>query len=281
MRRELGDFLRQRRRHLGLRREEVAARASVGYDWYVRIEQGRGRASSDVLCRVCKVLELDKAEIEYVLALAEGVAGLVELTRPPEEPVPPAVLRVMRMQEPAPSYVLDGQVDLLAWNECSCEFYGIEFDEVPVADRNLLWLMLTHPVLRERLDDWEAHAQRLVVQCRTMWAGKMKLPRIEAVVARLESECSAFRHWWSLPLVQAPAMAPVRKKILDPALGALVVDQTAWLFGDRSDRMLILSTPAEDVAGMPGKLAELAARRAAREASPLPGGPVRAVPSRG
>jgi hypothetical protein len=231
----------------------------------VRIEQGRGRASSDVLCRVCKVLELDKPEIEYVLALAEGVAGLVELTRPPEESVPTAVLRVMRMQEPAPSYVLNGRLDMLAWNECSCEFYGIEFGELPAADRNLLWLMLTYPGVRERLDEWESHAQRLVVQCRTMWAGKMKVPHIEALVARLESGCDDFRHWWSLPLLQAPAMAPVRKRILDPALGALVVDQTAWLFGDRSDRMLILSTPAEDVAGMPRKLEELAERRAARE----------------
>src|SRR4029078_10457387 len=58
MRRELGGFLQQRRRHLGLRREEVAAQASVGYDWYVRMQQGRGRASSDVLRRVWKVLEL-------------------------------------------------------------------------------------------------------------------------------------------------------------------------------------------------------------------------------
>jgi transcriptional regulator with XRE-family HTH domain len=264
MRRELGGFLQQRRRHLGLRREEVAAQASVGYDWYVRIEQGRGRASSDVLVRVCKVLELDKPEIEYVLDLAEGVAGLVELTRPPGEPVPPAVLRVMHMQEPAPSYVVDSQFDLLAWNECSCEFYGVEFGELPVPERNLLWLMLTDPGVRERLDEWESHAKRLVVQCRALWAGKMKVPHIEALVARLESACEDFRLWWSLPLLQAPALEPVRKKILDPELGALVVDQTAWLFGDKSDRMLILSTPAEDVAGMPGKLAELAGRRAAR-----------------
>jgi len=54
---------------------------------------------------------------------------------------------------------------------------------------------------------------------------------------------------------------------LDPELGALVVDQTAWMFGDRSDRMLILSTPAEDVAGAEDKLAELARRRAARQAA--------------
>ncbi|WP_214403194.1 helix-turn-helix domain-containing protein [Pseudonocardia lacus] len=264
MRRELGGFLQQRRRNLGLRREEVAAKASVGYDWYVRIEQGRGRASSDVLVRVCKVLELDKPEIEYVLDLAEGVAGLVELTRPPEEPVPDAVLRVMRMQDPAPSYVLNSLLDLLAWNECSCEFYGVEFGELPAADRNLLWLMLTHPGVRDRLDEWESHANRLVVLCRTLWAGMMNVPHIEALVARLESVSDEFRHWWSLPLAQAPAMDPVRKKILDPALGALVVDQTAWLFGDKSGRMLILSTPAEDAPGTAEKLAELAARRAAR-----------------
>jgi transcriptional regulator with XRE-family HTH domain len=261
MRRELGEFLRQRRRHLGLRREEVAARASVGYDWYVRIEQGRGRASSDVLVRVGSVLELDKPGIEYVLDLADDVAGLVELARPPDEPVPPAVLRVMHMQEPAPSYVVDSQFDLLAWNESACAFYGIEFGELPATERNLLWLMLTHPAARERLADWESHARRLVSQCRMLWAAKMKVPRVEALVARLEAACPDFGRWWSSPLVQAPALEPVRKEVRDPELGAVVIDQTAWLFGDKSDRMLILSTPAEDVDGMAGKLVELARRR--------------------
>ena len=56
-RRELGDFLRARRSRLtpesvglprhrqrrtpGLRREEVAERAGIGVDWYIRLEQGR------------------------------------------------------------------------------------------------------------------------------------------------------------------------------------------------------------------------------------------------
>jgi hypothetical protein len=84
-------------------------------------------------------------EIEYVLARAEGVAGLVEL---------------------------------------------------PAADHNLRWLMLTHPVVRERLDEWESHAKRLVVQGRTLRAGKMKAPHIQV----------------------------------------LVVDQTAWLLGDTSEQ---------------------------------------------
>jgi transcriptional regulator with XRE-family HTH domain len=58
----LGDFLRSRRERLspdalglatlrrrrtpGLRREEVAERAGIGVDWYIRLEQGRAESPS-------------------------------------------------------------------------------------------------------------------------------------------------------------------------------------------------------------------------------------------
>src|SRR5436305_11371325 len=73
--RELGVFLREKRRAVGLRREDVADAAGMGYDWYVRIEQGRARASTDALTRVAIALRLERAETRYVLALAVAVEG--------------------------------------------------------------------------------------------------------------------------------------------------------------------------------------------------------------
>ena len=78
-RRELGDFLRARRSRLtpesvglprhrqrrtpGLRREEVAERAGIGVDWYIRLEQGRPVTPSlttiDALARALKLTELE------------------------------------------------------------------------------------------------------------------------------------------------------------------------------------------------------------------------------
>lgn len=258
-RRELGAYLRGKRTGLGLRREDVAEKASVGYDWYVRIEQGRARASAQVLASIGEALGLAPAELAYAHALADD-------TRPahptvPEE-LPPAVLRVMHAQHPSPAYVLNTRLDVLAWNDAASAFYGLDFGAVPVADRNVVWLMLTHPVLAERVEDCAEHARLLVHRCRALWAGRAGEPAIRALIDRMTEAEPRFREWWAEPVPEVLDLAPVRKVVRDPELGRFGVEQTAWLFGDASQYVLILSSPLdgpghEDTSA---RLAELAAR---------------------
>ena len=143
---ELAVYLREKRKALGLRREDVAERAHTGYDWLVRIEQGRAKPSSEVLNRLCEALKLDRAETDYVRALANGHATTAASAQH-DNIVPAAVLRVMHVQAPRPAYILNSRMDLLAWNGPSCEFYAVEWGDIVDHDRNLLWLMLTHPAL--------------------------------------------------------------------------------------------------------------------------------------
>src|SRR5664279_3272788 len=66
-----------RRRTPGLRREEVAQRASVSATWYTWLEQGRGGApSADVLDRIARAMMLTDVEREHLFLLGLG--------RPPE-----------------------------------------------------------------------------------------------------------------------------------------------------------------------------------------------------
>jgi len=66
-----------RRRTPGLRREEVAQRASISPTWYTWLEQGRGGApSADVLDRISRALMLTDVEREHLFLLGLG--------RPPE-----------------------------------------------------------------------------------------------------------------------------------------------------------------------------------------------------
>ncbi len=66
-----------RRRTPGLRREEVAQRASISPTWYTWLEQGRGGApSADVLDRIASSLMLTDLEREHLFMLGLG--------RPPE-----------------------------------------------------------------------------------------------------------------------------------------------------------------------------------------------------
>jgi transcriptional regulator with XRE-family HTH domain len=260
VRRELGGFLREKRKALGLRREDVAERAFVSYDWVVRIEQGRAHASPEVLGRVCETLKLDRTERDYVRALYR------EGGPPPalgfERVVPGSALRVMHAQEPLPAYILNSRMDVLAWNEVSCEFYALEWGEYPPPERNVLWLMLTNPTLRERIVDWEEHTRRTISRCRALWAGRATDPAISGFVNRLTARSVLFRQCWSAAAPEVLDMGPIRKVIVDSECGELAVEQTAWVFGDKSDHILILSSPLDEDTRR--GLERLAARRRAR-----------------
>ena len=86
-RKEIGDFLRQKRKQVqpadvglpagarrrtpGLRREEVAQLAGISVTWYTWLEQGRDiNVSQPVLESVARVLQLDQAERNYFFTLA-------------------------------------------------------------------------------------------------------------------------------------------------------------------------------------------------------------------
>ena len=66
-------FAAGRRRTPGLRREEVAQRASISPTWYTWLEQGRGGApSADVLDRIARALMLTEVEREHLFLTALG-----------------------------------------------------------------------------------------------------------------------------------------------------------------------------------------------------------------
>src|SRR6476620_5740632 len=97
---ELGEFLRSRRARIrpedvgfrpgrgrrveGLRREEVAALASVSVDYIKRREGGRIRAAEPVLESLARALRLDRVERAHLFTLA-GRAAAVRDLEPREE----------------------------------------------------------------------------------------------------------------------------------------------------------------------------------------------------
>ncbi len=124
----LGDFLRARRAALdpkilavaavrqrrtpGLRRDEVAQRAGISIDWYVRLEQGRSvspsMATIDALARA---LCLNTAEHAHLRALAHGP----QRHRFVKEQIPATLDRLIGSLN-QPAYVTGRRWDLLTWN---------------------------------------------------------------------------------------------------------------------------------------------------------------------
>ena len=105
---ELGDFLRSRRARMrpeafglangrrrrtpGLRREEVAERAGISTDWYVRLEQGRTVSPSHTTVEaLARALDLDTQEHAHLRALA----GQTPTRHIEQEKVPPILRKIV------------------------------------------------------------------------------------------------------------------------------------------------------------------------------------------
>src|SRR5476651_562999 len=94
-------FAPERRRTLGLRREEVAQRANISPTWYTWLEQGRGGApSADVLDRIAAGLMLTEPEREHIYRL--GLGRSPEVRYKAVHGVTPRLQRVLDALEVSP-----------------------------------------------------------------------------------------------------------------------------------------------------------------------------------
>src|SRR4030095_1295196 len=105
----------RRRRTPGLRREEVAELAGIGFDWYIRLEQGRSVSpSATTIDALARALRLGKAEHAHLRALTQGGD---------RRPFVPDVVRdaARRTVETLnlPAYVTGRRWDVLAWNKAA------------------------------------------------------------------------------------------------------------------------------------------------------------------
>lgn len=205
----LGDFLRSRRERLspvvlglatlrrrrtpGLRREEVAERAGIGVDWYIRLEQGRAEGpSATTIDALARALCLVPAEHAHLRALARLPAR-----RPFMRETVPDTIRSIVASLKQPAYVTGARWDVLAWNRAATRVIT-DFARIKEPDRNILLFVLTDPAARQLFGpDWAAIARRIVKQFRAthdLWAGD---PAFAELVARLRHESREFTRWWS------------------------------------------------------------------------------------
>src|SRR5882757_3449705 len=150
----------ERRRTPGLRREEVAQRASISATWYTWLEQGRGGApSADVLDRIARALMLTEVEREHVFLLGLG--------RPPDaryrkdEGVTPRLQRVLDALEPTPALIRTATWDVVAWNRAATVLL-FDYGSVPPKERNALRYIFLDPRTRAAHDNWEGVARFVV-----------------------------------------------------------------------------------------------------------------------
>ncbi|MBX3622815.1 MAG: helix-turn-helix domain-containing protein [Rhizobacter sp.] len=251
---ELGDFLRSRRTRLrpgkagaaggwrrrtpGLRREEVAERAGISTDWYVRMEQGRSVSpSAATIEALARALELDAQEHAHLRTLA----GHLPARRFVRETVPPTVRRIVEgLQQPA--YVTGQRWDLLAWNAPACALF-CDFAALPRAERNLLHFMFADGRAKALFGEgWATAARAMLAQFRAthdLWAGD---PGFAELVDRLRAASPGFAAWWQDHDIRAPMSG--RKTLHHPTRGLLRFDHASFQANDNPALKLVMYTPA-------------------------------------
>ena len=249
--RPLGDFLRSRRTRLnpddvgaatrrrrtpGLKREEVAERAGISAEWYVKLEQGRAVSpSAETVAALGRALRLDRVELAHLRALA--AAGGRQPFRREDAP---EVLRRIVASLPEPAYLTGQRFDVLAWNDAATTLFG-DFGQLAPEDRNILHWMLTDPAARHVFGQtWADEARRIVSLFRAahdLWPGDAAFL---ALVDRVGARCPEFAAWWSEHGGGAPVSGT--KHLRHPTRGVVRYEYSTFQANDDPALKLALYT---------------------------------------
>jgi transcriptional regulator with XRE-family HTH domain len=234
-------FPAERRRTLGLRREEVAQRANISPTWYTWLEQGRGGApSADVLDRIARALMLTDVEREHLFLLGLG--------RPPDaryrktEGVTPRLQRVLDALDPCPALIRTAIWDVVAWNRAATVMLG-DYGSLPPAQRNILRFIFLDPRARAAQYDWERVARFVLGAFRVEAARAGAAAEVEPLVEELSRLSPEFRAMWRDNDVQGPHGEAV-KHIRHPVLGPLAFEFSTFAIDGRTDLSMAVYNPA-------------------------------------
>jgi transcriptional regulator with XRE-family HTH domain len=234
-------FPASRRRTTGLRREEVAQRASISPAWYTWLEQGRGGApSADVLDRIARALMLTDVEREHLFLLGLG--------RPPEvryrknDGVTPRLQRVLDALDPSPALIRTATWDVAAWNRATTVML-IDYASLPPEQRNILRFIFLDPRARAAQYDWESVARFALGAFRVDAARAGAAAEVESLVDELCRLSPEFKTMWRDNDVRGPHGEAV-KHIRHPVLGSLAFEYSAFSVDGRTDLSLVVYNPA-------------------------------------
>jgi transcriptional regulator with XRE-family HTH domain len=232
-------FPMTRRRTPGLRREEVAQRASVSATWYTWLEQGRGGSpSTDVLNRISRALMLTTVEREHLFLIALG--------HPPEvryqatEGISPRIQRVLDALEFSPAFVKTVTWDLVAWNRAASALFG--HDSLAPEQRNILRRIFLDPQARAAQLDWLSVARFAVAAFRADTVRAGASANVETLVDELRRLSPEFDLMWRDNDVRSHGEGI--KQLRHPIAGLLALEYSAFSIDGRPDLSLVIYNPA-------------------------------------
>jgi transcriptional regulator with XRE-family HTH domain len=257
----LADFLRRRREALqpadvglppgarrrapGLRREEVAALATMSTDYYTRLEQQRGpQPSEQMLGALARALRLTNPERDYLFRLAgHNAPAAVSATTH----VAPALLRVLDRLADTPALILSSLGETLVQNQLAAALLGDNLRHTGHA-RSATYRWFTDPDERLRYpeNDRARQSRAQVASLRAAY-GAMGDPSPAADLVRaLRKASPEFAALWGRH--EVARRFEDHKILIHPEIGPIELDCQVLFTEDQSQALLVLTAPPRSAA---------------------------------
>lgn len=232
---------RQARRTPGLRREEVAELAGVSVDYVVRLEQGRGlHPSADVVEALARALRLTPVERAYLFDLAR------QRPRGADQPATtaaPPLARLVAGLSPLPAMLMNHRFDILAWNREMARLL-LDFDTLPPARRNSMWLCLMHPETRALYVDRERVMREGIAHLRAAWAAHPEDRALTDLITECIARDEEFARLWAERDIEVNGRG--HKMMRHPDVGVLAVHFEVLAPLQDPDQRLVIFRAADD-----------------------------------
>ncbi|MFC8064694.1 helix-turn-helix transcriptional regulator [Streptomyces sp. NPDC057293] len=232
---------RRSRRTPGLRREEVAELAGVSIDYIVRLEQARGlRPSVDVVEALARALRLTPDERAYLFDLTRrrrpGAAAVTSTAAP-------QLARLVADLSPLPAMLMNHRYDILAWNGAMARLL-LDFDTLPPARRNAMWLCLLHPRISAFYVDRDRVVREGVAHLRSAWAAHPEDAALTDLVAGFITHDEEFARLWAEGDVKVNGRG--HKVMRHPDAGEIALHFEVLMPLQDTDQRLMICRAADD-----------------------------------
>jgi transcriptional regulator with XRE-family HTH domain len=228
----------RRRRTAGLRREEVAALASMSTDFYARLEQRRGaRPSEQTAGALARALRLTQDERDHLFRLAGHTA-------PPRgfrsDHVSPGLMRVLDRLD-TPAQVVSDLGVTLRQNPLAEALLGVQTAFTGPA-RSMFYRWFTDPEERGHYPeaDHALHARSYTATLRAVHGRRDDdAGEAQELVDRLRGASPEFAALWEEH--EVAVRGDTRKRILHPAVGLLVLDCQILTAENQTERLVVFT----------------------------------------
>ncbi|MET0899043.1 MAG: helix-turn-helix transcriptional regulator [Mycobacterium sp.] len=220
------------RRVPGLRREEVATRAGISIEYYIRLEQGRERNPSRIVCdALATALTLDRYETGHLHELAGPRKPIVDHRSPSPEISEGSRVLVETLGMPA--IIQTRYTDVLVSNPMAEALS-------PALHRgvNRIRSLFIDPSERAMHLDWNRATANCVAQLRFAVGGDLTVSPARELIDDLLQHSDTFRGLWSRHEVNHAPISPIR--LLHPTLGRLKLFREKLLLVGTDDLAMVV-----------------------------------------